>query len=168
MANNFGPFGDPQFWRDVGSNATMPFRSLQSYGQGVLAIPEQADNIASKEFPYDATARDSSTGNAFRHALGTGMLAQKMGGGAMGAAAAKGIGYLWEGLGAKDLVTSQAHRTDTLHDLNANAIGAQVAQQTGNNTELIQALKRMALESVPAQPPGAFSSSPGYLTRTVR
>lgn len=160
--SGFGPLGDPQFWKDMGSNAASPYRSLQEFGQ----IPARADDVAEQTFP--GSARDASTKNAFRHALGTGMVTQALGGGAAGGALAKGAGYLWEGLGLKELIQSGKHRTDTLHDLNANAVGAAAAQQTGTQQGLIQALKRMALESVPQQPPGAFSASPGYLTRTER
>lgn len=168
IKNMMGPMGDPQFWKDVGSNAVSPFNSLKNYGQHVLSIPARADYIASNEFPLSATPRDHGTGNAFRHALGTGMLAQEFGGGPVAAAAAKGIGYLWEGLNPKALVTSAKHRSDTLNDLNANALGATVARQTNNNQELIEALKKMALQSVPSQAPGFFSPSPGYMTRSDR
>lgn len=140
--------------------------SLLAYGKRLQSIPEQADRIAEDTFGM-ASARDSSTKNAFRHALGTGMLTQEWGGGPIAAALAKAAGYAWEGLGAADIINDPAHRTDTLHDLNANAIGAKVAQGK-NQAELVQALKRMALESVPVQPPGVFQASPGYLTRTER
>lgn len=166
--NVFGPMGDPQFWGDVGRNVAAPFTSMKNYGQRVLSIPEQADNIASKEFPYTATPRDHGTGNAFRHALGTGMLTQEFGGGPVAAAAAKGIGYVWESLSPKDLITSAAHRSDALNDLNANALGAMAARQTKDTPSLIEALKKMAIESVPSQAPGFFSSSPGYMTRSER
>ena len=166
MPNQFGVFGDPQFWKDLGSNAkTLPetvMTALQKYGQ----IPEQADRIAEETFP--GSARDSSVKNAFRHALGTGMLAQELGGGPVGAGLAKGAGYLWEGLGAMKFIDDPKHRADTLHDLNANALGVRTAMSTGTQEELVKALQQMALRSVPVQAPGVFSRSPGYLTHTAR
>lgn len=164
MSNRFGVFGDPQFWKDMGSNASGLVDNLRSYGQ----LPSQASDIAEQEFPD--SARDSSTKNAFRHALGTGMLAQRMGGGLLGQNVAKAVGYGWEGWGLLDGDNRKnpQHREDTLHDLNANAIGAATARKTNNQAELVQALKRLALESVPAQPPGAFAPSPGYMTRSAQ
>ena len=51
---------------------------------------ERADGIAEKAFPD--SARDASTKNAFRHALGTGMLTQELGGGPIAATLAKMAG----------------------------------------------------------------------------
>lgn len=129
-----------------------------------ISTSGQASDIAEQQFPD--SARDSSTKNAFRHALGTGMVAQGLGGGALGAALAKGIGYSWEGWGLYDQGTGPAHVLDTKHDLNANAIGADVSQKTNNQQEMITALRNLALQSVPVKPPGFFEPSPGYLTRT--
>lgn len=160
--NNFGVFGDPQFWKDMGNNALSLPDKLKSYG----AIPERADNIAEQMFP--GSARDSSTKNAFRHALGTGMLTQELGGGPVAAGMAKGAGYLWEGLGAMKFIDDPKYRQDTLHDLNANALGARTAMSTANQEELVKALQGMALRSVPTSAPGVFERSPGYMTRTVQ
>jgi hypothetical protein len=141
---------------------------LQNWGRQLQDIPGQADAITNRYFAPGSTARDNSTGNAFRHALGTGMLAQHLGGGPLAAVAAKAMGYGWELMGMGNWGKASG-RLDTLHDLNANAIGAQVAQQTGNTDELAAALKRLALESVVTpRPPGAFSATPGYLTRSER
>lgn len=162
MDNRFGPIGDSQFWKDVGERIASPYRSLQDFGK----IPERADNIAQEMFP--SSPRDFGTQNSFRHALGTGMMTQALGGGPVAGTMAKGAGYIWEGLGIKDLINKPAHREDTLHDLNANALGASVAQRTMNQQDLVQALKQMALQSVPVKPPNIFSSSPGYMTRTAQ
>lgn len=141
------------------------YQSLQEFGR----IPEKADAIASQAFG-EGSPRDSGTMNAFRHALGTGMMTQAMGGGDVAAAMAKMAGYGWEGLALfdKEKRNSPAHWTDTRHDLNANAIGAKVATQTANQQELVNALKQMALRSVPVSPPAWHAPSPGYLTRTER
>ena len=141
------------------------YQALQSFTQ----IPERADAIAEQTFGLNS-ARDSSTKNAFRHALGTGMLTQAMGGGPISAALAKAVGYGWESLALADKtkVSDPAHWLDTRHDLNANAIGAKIAMQTRNQQELEAALKQMALQAAPVQPPGYFQASPGYLTRTER
>lgn len=161
----FGALMDSQFWKDMGKNTkTLPqdaYAKLQSFGN----LPAKADMIAEERFP--GSARDSSTKNAFRHALGTGMLAQELGGGPVGAGLAKGAGYLWEALGAANW-GNPAYRQDTLHDLNANAVGARTAMQTKNPEELANALYRMALWSVPSNPPNVYERSPGYLTRSGR
>lgn len=132
----------------------------------IMSIPERADAIADQRFP--GSARDASTMNAFRHALGTGMMTQELGGGLLGELNAKNIGYLWEALGAGQYMDSEQYRNDTRHDLNANALGARTARNTRNNEELIQALEKMAKESRVESPPGVFESSPGYMTRSVR
>lgn len=173
MNNIFGAMGDPEFWKNVKTNATNLPNQLKRFGQ----IPGEADQIAEQNFP--GSARDSSTKNAFRHALGTGMMAQELGagnGGMQGVAAAtlsKLAGYGWEGLGLGKYMGSmqdpkaENYRTDTQHDLNANAIGASAAMGTDRNG-LIEALQRMSRQSVVAKPPGIFDQSPGYLTRTVQ
>ncbi len=165
--NTFGPMGDPQFWGDMGRNAAGLYGSLKQMG----SIPGEADAIAEQMYPN--SARDSSTKNAFRHALGTGLIAQHLGagnGGAQGIAAAtlaKMAGYGWEGLGVVDNFTKHGSLTDTRHDLNANAIGASAAMGTDKQS-LIQALQGMANASVVEAPPTAFQYSPGHMTRTVR
>lgn len=168
MAGNvFGAMGDPQFWGDVGRNASGLYGSLKRMGE----LPGEADGIAEQMYP--GSARDSSTKNAFRHALGTGMIAQHLGasnGGLQGVAAAtlaKLAGYGWEGLSGTANLTRHGQLTDTRHDLNANALGANAAMGT-DRQGLIQALKAMADASVVAPPPTAGEYSPGYMTRTVR
>ena len=167
MENNFGVFGDPQFWKDVKintANLSQDFvGKLSRFGQ----IPSEASDIADQNFPN--SARDASTKNAFRHALGTGLMAQEMGGGVVGATAAKGLGYLWEGFGLVDpsKLKKDWASGDIKHDLNANALGAQAAQGR-DKPSLIEALKQMAEQSQVRQPPGVFQSSPGYMTRTVQ
>jgi hypothetical protein len=161
----FGALGDRDFWSSVGQRAVaLPgniAQTLQGYGQ----IPGRADDIAERTFP--GSARDASTKNAFRHALGTGMLAQELGGGHVGAALAKLAGYGWEGMGMLDGSNrGPAKMEDMRHDLNANAIGAEQARLNPSHEGLVQALKRFALQSVPVHAPGVFSRSPGYLTRT--
>lgn len=163
--DQFGALGDGRFWQDIGRNTiNLPARAyaqLKSFGE----LPARASDIAEQYFP--GSARDASTKNAFRHALGTGMLTQELGGGPVGAGLAKGIGYLWEGLGAANLGDPR-YRQDALHDLNANAVGARTAMSTRNQAELIESLRKMALQSVPVQAPGVFERSPGYMTRSER
>lgn len=132
----------------------------------VSEIPSRADQIAEEQFPD--SARDASRKNAFRHALGTGMLTQKLGGNALSAAAAKGIGYVWEGLGHKKYRDDPEYRTDTRHDLNANAIGAREAMESETQERMIQRLKTLADASRKESPPLLYEASPGYLTQTVR
>jgi hypothetical protein len=163
----FGALADRDFWSSVGQRAmTLPgsiAQTLQEYGR----IPGRADDIAERTFP--GSARDASTKNAFRHALGTGMLAQELGGGHVGATLAKMAGYGWEGLGLIDGSNrSPAKAEDMRHDLNANAIGAEQARLNPSHEDLVQALKKLALQSAPVSAPGVFSRSPGYLTRTAQ
>jgi hypothetical protein len=139
MSNEFlRAVQDRQFWNELGTAfQTAPKRfvsELQSFGR----IPEEADRIAEQRFPN--SARDNSAKNDFRHALGTGMLAQRLGGGFLGANLAKMAGYGWEALGAKEFIRDEKHRQDTLQDLKANAIGARFAQETDNQQELIRQL----------------------------
>ena len=126
----------------------------------------RADNIAEQAFP--GSARDASQKNAFRHALGTGMLTQELGGGPVAATLAKMAGWGWEGMGASQLVDSAKHQLDTRHDLNANNIGASVAMQSKNEAELVARLKQMAIASRVEQPPGFFEQGRPYLSRTVQ
>lgn len=149
--------------------------SVIGWAKHLLSLPKQADDAAEAEFPD--SARDSSVKNSYRHALGTGLLAQELGaneGGVRGAVAqglAKAAGYGWEALGyatdpahAKD----KAYNTDTKHDLNSNAVGAKQAGLSATREELARRLKAMALQSPPVEAPGFFESSPGYLSRTER
>ena len=126
----------------------------------------RADNIAEQAFPD--SARDASQKNAFRHALGTGMLTQELGGGPVAATLAKMAGWGWEGMGASQLMDSAKHRLDTRHDLNANNIGASVAMQSKNEAELVARLKQMASVARSEEPPGFFAQGRPYLTSTVR
>lgn len=132
----------------------------------LTTFTQRADNIAEQQFPD--SARDASTKNAFRHALGTGMLTQELGGGPVAATLAKMAGWGWEGLGASQLVDSAAYRLDTRHDLNANNVGASVAMQSQNQAELVARLKQLASVSVPGEPPGFFEPGVPRLTRTER
>lgn len=132
----------------------------------LTSFTQRADNIAEQAFPD--SARDASTKNAFRHALGTGMLTQELGGGPVAAAFAKMAGWGWEGLGASQLVDSAQHRLDTRHDLNANNIGASVAVASKNEAELVARLKQLASVASVEQPPGFFGPGVPRLTRTVR
>ena len=126
----------------------------------------QADDIAEQHFPN--SARDASDKNAFRHALGTGMLTRELGGGPMAATLAKMAGYGWEALGAKQFLTDPRHQEDTRHDLNANNIGASVATQVRDEAELVARLKAMAQGSVASAPPGIFQRGVPHMTHTVR
>ena len=132
----------------------------------LTTFTNRADDIAEREFPD--SARDASTKNAFRHALGTGMLTQELGGGPMAAAVAKMAGWGWEGLGARQLINSSQHRLDTRHDLNANNIGASVAMASKNEAELVARLKQLASVARVEQPPGFFERGVPRLTRSIK
>lgn len=110
-----------------------------NYGRDLLSTDVQATDAANQRFPDEPW--NSSAKNAFRHSAATGMLAQKLGGGQAGYLASKGAGYLWELLDAGKFMRDAAHREDTLHDLNANAIGAREATRYKTQTELLDALE---------------------------
>ena len=155
--------------------------SAQQYGQAVgdrieylRDLPNKASDIAEERFPgYD---RDASTKNAFRHALGTGMLAQELGSSwgnsypakLAGAAAAKMVGHVWEMPTWMNPGASKAQLEDSRHDLNANHIGAVEAMSAASQEELITALDYLARNSRKEKPGIAFAPSPGYMTRTGR
>jgi len=134
--------------------------------EAITSTGRRADAIAEREYPD--SARDASTKNAFRHALGTGMLAKELGGGWFGSTAAKGAGYLWEGMGALDFLNSEDHRNDTRHDLNANALGAAIAIDNDTQERLVNRLKAMADRARTTEPPSVFETSRGYMTRSER
>lgn len=150
---------DSQYWANLVKPAAQKWDNLKTFAN-------RADNIAEREFPN--SARDASQKNAFRHALGTGILTQELGGGPIAATMAKMAGWGWEGMGASQLADSAAHRLDSRHDLNANNIGASVATQVKNKAELIARLKQLASNSVVSEPPGFFEPGKPYMTRTVR
>lgn len=131
-------------------------------------VAGEADATAEREFPDEA--RDASRKNAFRHALGTGRLAQLLGADSgvpvvreAAAGAAKLAGYAWEGLSA---AMGHGDATDRRHDLNANAIGAAEAKRTSGREALVERLRERAGSARREDPPGLTEKSPGYLTYT--
>ena len=85
----------------------------------------------------------------------------------LGAAPAKIAGYGWEAPTWGE--TKNGKRTlDSLHDLNANAVGASESIYANNQAELIRSLDALARASKQEFPPTVWQSSPGYLTRTGR
>ncbi len=167
-----GALQNKDFWKDMGRNLVNLPETASSTISKFGKIPHEADVIADRLFPN--SARDASTKNAFRHALGTGLIAQEMGANKGGLQAeiaknaAKGMGYVWEMLGAPQYVSDPKYREDTKHDLTANAIGASASMNAANKEELIKALQTMAINSKVQRPVGVFQESPSYLTRTVR
>jgi hypothetical protein len=141
-------------------------RNIKKEYNDFVNIPDRASSIAENRFPD--SARDSSMKNAFRHSLGTGMITNKLGGGVLGATAAKLAGYGWESLGAAENIRNPEQWKDTKHDLNANAIGASVATQIGNQQQLEDMLEAMARRSSVREPLGAFEPSHGQMTRSRR
>jgi len=141
-------------------------RNIKKEYNDFVNIPDRAFSISENRFPD--SARDSSMKNAFRHSLGTGMIAHKLGGGVLGATAAKLAGYGWESLGAADNIRNPEQWEDTKHDLNANAIGAAVATQTENQQQLEDMLEAMTRRSRVRKPLDAFEPSHGQMTRSQR
>jgi hypothetical protein len=139
--------------------------ALDKFGR-LSSFASRASDIAEREFPN--SPRDSSDKNAFRHALGTGILTRELGGNQISGLAAKMAGYGWEAMDAKRLIKDPQHRTDTLHDLNANAIGANYAAYPQTEAELIARLKTVAQAAPMEQPPSLFSGKRNHMTRTER
>lgn len=146
------------------------FSNLVSQARGkyneITEIPNRASDLA--DVAYPSSARDASMKNAYRHALGTGMMTHALGGGRLAGVAAKMAGWGWELPTMLSPGSTPAQLEDSRHDLNANAIGALLATRTGSQSELEAALRSYADRSVVREAPGAFSRSPGYLTRSVR
>jgi hypothetical protein len=124
-------------------------------------LAHRASERAEQEFPNDE--RDASKKNAFRHSLGTGMLAEELGGGMLGAGLAKMAGYGWEGLSIPDYFGNPQKRTDALHDFTANDIGAKAATYL-KGEELVRHLKNMANNATYGEPRGFFEPSQGKMT----
>jgi hypothetical protein len=134
--------------------------------EDLQSIPDRAAEVSERAYPD--SARDASTKNAFRHALGTGMLAHHLGGGPIASATAKAVGWGWEVPTLMNPMAPVSQLADSLHDLNANAIGARVARQTRDQTSLEAALRSYADRSIVSAPPSGFAPTPGWMTRSVR
>lgn len=67
-----------------------------------------------------------------------------------------------------DYLNDPQHRTDTRHDLNANAIGAKTATEVRTQAELVQRLKDLADASRKERPPLIYEGARDHLTHTVR
>lgn len=129
----------------------------------VAETGHEATAIADENFPGQPW--DFSQKNAFRHALGTGLLAHELGGGLSGAALAKLVGYLWEARGLPAEGMSFDDRIeDTKYDLNANAIGAAESVANPDRAALIEALLKQAKAARAESPVGITESTPGYLS----
>lgn len=141
--------------------------AAQNWVEELREIPNRASDIAEATYGQ-RSARDASEKNAFRHALGTGMLAHKIGGGPLGAIAAKLVGYGWEAPTLLDPRSTPAERADSKHDLNANAVGAWVSMGAQDQAALVEALKGYAARSAVSEPPSVFARHQGRLTRSVQ
>jgi len=159
--NLWGPLS--QRMQDAISPVTQPVRN---WVQELQDIPHKASEIAEGNFV--GSARDASAKNAFRHALGTGMMANHLGGGILGGTAAKLMGYAWEAPTLMDPRSTPAQRMDSRHDLNANALGAYLAAQGMGQEDLVKALRGYAVKSSVQDAPGVFERPIPRLTRTVR
>lgn len=139
------------------------------WARELKTVTQAADDTAENEFPNQA--RDRSVKNAFRHALGTGRLAQLLGADSgipvvkdVATGTAKAVGYVWESL---DGINQKGDKlNDTRHDLNANAIGADDAKNTKGRAELVNRLKQRAAIARRENPPEVSEQSPGYFTYT--
>lgn len=182
MPDFFKYIPDKQFLIDSWNNAKeLPhtWTELKNYGQGIpqtlqeyTDIYQQAAEISDLAYG-DTSETSNSRKNAYRHSLGIGMLQDKLAKSPLipevvAEAAAKGAGYLWELADLPKYINDPSHRTDTRHDLTANAAGAYQARNTKSQAELERVLKQMADESRIEQPRAIYERYPGYMTRSVK
>lgn len=158
-----------QTFRDTLNEArkSAPYQSAAQWLNDLNSFTHEADNEAEKRFP--GQARDSSQKNAFRHALGSGRLAQLLGANSgipvvepLARGAAKLAGYGWEALGGLSNFRSQ----DMRHDLNANALGIEHSSKTADFRSLADALQSFAQSARKEAPPGALEPARDYFTYT--
>ena len=147
------------------ADPTSMLNALSSWWNDMQTFTHEADNEAEKRFP--GQARDASVKNAYRHALGSGRLAQLLGansgipvveGAARGAA--KLAGYGWEALGGPDNWRGQ----DMRHDLNANAQGIAHTQTAQDFNSLANALESFARGARKEMPPGITDYARDHFT----
>ena len=124
----------------------------------------KASDVAEQTFPGQQW--DFSQKNALRHSLATGLWAQRLGGNWLSGKAAQAMGQAWEAVDPRQYGKDIAHRLDTLHDLNNNAVGADAGVRAVNEESLINALVSMAKQARNEAPPKLGQDSPGYLTYT--
>lgn len=122
--------------------------------------------VDASEEAFPGQPWDSSQKNALRHSLATGLWTQRLGGTWLSGKAAQLMGQVWEATSPKLYGDDTAHKTDTLHDLNNNAVGAQAGQRTVNEESLINALTRMVKEAKAEVPPKFLESERDHLTYT--
>lgn len=151
----------------LASYVNPPVRAVSDWWTDLNSFTHQADQEAEKRFPDQA--RDSSIKNAYRHALGTGRLAQLLGAGsgvpgleAVARGAAKVAGYGWEGMGGMENWGS----TDMRHDLNANAQGIEHTRQAKDFKSLADALESFSRSARKELPPNVLEPARGYFTYT--
>lgn len=134
-----------------------------------MATAQRAGDAASEAF--SGQSWDNSQRNAARHSMWMAMQANDMGGGPIARGAAKGIGYLHEGLGlvSGDNLTAAGAR-DMRHDLNNNAVGLNTladinAQGPVSEQQIIDTLIEKARQSKRVSAPSVLGQNVGVLTR---
>lgn len=139
-----------------------------------MAPANRASKLSQGVFPEQDW--ELSQRNALRHSAWVGGMAQAMGAHPdnpirtpLAQLAAKGLGYGHEMASALDgwienRPRGAKEKRDTLHDLNNNAIGAEMAGMTRNNEDLYRALSAMAVNSRMGAPVSGFSLSDGRLS----
>ena len=189
MAGRLDSFVPNGLFRNLGySDSAQAYRAglLNSTDQsqiskddsGLLSVAKQklnditgtysrAASEAERRFPNQDP--NNTQKNAFRHALGSGYLAQQLGAGGnpimnlLAQGLAQGAGHAWE---AMSLPQNMADPVDMRHDLNNNYIGIKEAASQKDFDALSNQLYRMAIEAKKEQPPGAFSPARPYMTYT--
>ncbi len=182
MNNNYGPFGDPVFWKDIGNRAVDPkgiFNTLKGFGDSAseqaMAPAYRAGDLSREAFPEQEW--DNTQRNALRHSLWVGSLAKAMGASpdnpvrtpiAQGFAKLAGYGHeALSGFNAlrqgQDIFSADRLR-DTGHDLNNNAVGAAVAGRAKDATQMNEILTQMAINARRGQPVNPLAWSDGQLS----
>ena len=170
---------DPEYWASVGDNANRllddPMAQATALKQTLMQPAYTASLLSKQQFPgqdWDLTQR-----NALRHATWVGGMARAMGAGPdapiltpIAQGLAKGAGYANEGISYAERILKgeplddPAYVNDTLHDLNANAVGAQVAGQALTDVDFKKMLIAKAMGAQVRPPAGLLQPSDGQLS----
>ena len=155
---------------------------MSNYGGSAVDYMMQPAHRASKasQAMYPGQDWDNSQRNALRHSMWIGGMAQAMGAGPdnpirtpLAQVAAKGLGVAHEGISNaydwwEGKAPTPAQSRDTRHDLNNNAIGAEMAGYTKDNDGLLRALSAMSANGRAGAPVGMLAMSDGRLSYDQR
>jgi hypothetical protein len=170
---------DPTFWNEIKNSAvnlvTNPVDQYHKTIDAVLTPADRASEVSKREYPtqdWDLTQR-----NALRHSMWVGGMARAMGAGAdnprwsgLATSAAKGVGYANEAASyLKRIKDGQStddpeYVRDTLHDLNANAVGTMAAAKATSDEDFENQLIDASKNARRGAPVGLLNMTDGRLS----